>query len=227
MSGEAFGGAAGEGLDVEAVGRIARETKAVADLGVEIAVVIGGGNLLRGTELEARGVVRATADTMGMLATAINALALQDALERAGRETRVLTAVEMHAVAEPYIRRRALRHLEKGRIVILAGGTGNPLFTTDTTAALRGTELGADVLLKGTRVDGVYSTDPEKDPKAERFERLTYLACLNRGLRVMDATAITLCMENRLPIVVFNLTVEGNLARVVRGQRVGTTVGPD
>jgi uridylate kinase len=163
---------------------------------------------------------------MGMLATAVNALAFQDALERLGRETRVLTAVEMRTVAEPYIRRRALRHLEKGRIVILAGGTGNPFFTTDTAAALRGAELEVEVLLKATQVDGVYAADPRKDPKAERFERLTYLDVLNRNLKVMDATAVTLCMEHRLPIVVFDLAVDGNLAKVVKGQPVGTTIGP-
>ncbi len=198
----------------------------MADLGVEVGVVVGGGNLIRGRELETRGVGRATADTMGMLATAVNALAFQDALERLGRETRVLTAVEMRTVAEPYIRRRALRHLEKGRIVILAGGTGNPFFTTDTAAALRGAELEVEVLLKATQVDGVYSADPRLDPKAERFERLTYLDVLNRNLKVMDATAVTLCMEHRLPIVVFDLAVDGNLARAVKGQPVGTTIGP-
>jgi uridylate kinase len=200
--------------------------KGVADLGVEVGVVVGGGNLIRGRELETRGVGRATADTMGMLATAVNALAFQDALERLGRETRVLTAVEMRTVAEPYIRRRALRHLEKGRIVILAGGTGNPFFTTDTAAALRGAELEVEVLLKATQVDGVYAADPRLDPGAQRFERLTYLDVLNRNLKVMDATAVTLCMEHRLPIVVFDLAVDGNLAKVVKGQPVGTTIGP-
>ncbi len=198
----------------------------MADLGVEVGVVVGGGNLIRGRELETRGVGRATADTMGMLATAVNALAFQDALERLGRETRVLTAVEMRTVAEPYIRRRALRHLEKGRIVILAGGTGNPFFTTDTAAALRGAELEVEVLLKATQVDGVYAADPRLDPGAQRFERLTYLDVLNRNLKVMDATAVTLCMEHRLPIVVFDLAVDGNLAKVVKGQPVGTTIGP-
>jgi uridylate kinase len=200
--------------------------KGVADLGVEVAVVVGGGNMLRGAELEARGMGRAGADTMGMLATAVNALAFQDALERRGRETRVLTAIEMRTVAEPYIRRRALRHLEKGRIVILAGGTGNPFFTTDTTAALRGAELEVDALLKATHVDGVYAADPRVDPKAERFDRLSYLDVLNRRLKVMDATAITLCMEHRLPIVVFDLGVDGNIARVVKGQPVGTRIEP-
>ncbi|HET6203364.1 MAG TPA: UMP kinase [Planctomycetota bacterium] len=226
LSGEAFGGPAGRGLDVEAIERIAREVKGVADLGVEVAVVVGGGNMLRGAELEARGMGRAGADTMGMLATAVNALAFQDALERRGRETRVLTAIEMRTVAEPYIRRRALRHLEKGRIVILAGGTGNPFFTTDTTAALRGAELEVDALLKATHVDGVYAADPRVDPKAERFDRLSYLDVLNRRLKVMDATAITLCMEHRLPIVVFDLGVDGNIARVVKGQPVGTRIEP-
>jgi uridylate kinase len=200
--------------------------KGVADLGVEVAVVVGGGNMLRGAELVARGLGRAGADTMGMLATAVNALAFQDALERRGRETRVLTAIEMRTVAEPYIRRRALRHLEKGRIVILAGGTGNPFFTTDTTAALRGAELEVDALLKATHVDGVYAADPRVDPKAERFDRLSYLDVLNRRLKVMDATAITLCMEHRLPIVVFDLGVDGNIARVVKGQPVGTRIEP-
>ncbi|MCI0587703.1 MAG: UMP kinase [Planctomycetes bacterium] len=226
LSGEAFGGRAGGGLDIAAIERISREVKGVADLGVEVGVVVGGGNLIRGRELETRGVGRATADTMGMLATAVNALAFQDALERLGRETRVLTAVEMRTVAEPYIRRRALRHLEKGRIVILAGGTGSPFFTTDTAAALRGAELEVGVLLKATQVDGVYAADPRLDPGAQRFERLTYLDVLNRNLKVMDATAVTLCMEHRLPIVVFDLAVDGNLAKVVKGQPVGTTIGP-
>jgi len=196
----------------------------VHGLGVQVALVIGGGNIFRGLAAAARGMDRATADYMGMLATVMNSLALQDALERLGVNTRVLTAIEMRAVAEPFIRRRAVRHLEKGRVIVLAAGTGNPYFTTDTAAALRAMEIKADVILKGTKVDGVYSADPITHPDATKFDRISYLEFLDQRLRVMDATAISLCMDNRLPIVVFNLRTPGNLKRVVLGEPVGTIV---
>jgi len=224
LSGEAFSGPGAEGLDSSEVAFIAGEAERVASLGVELAIVVGGGNIVRGAVLSAMGVDRATADYMGMLATVINGLALQEALERRGVATRMLSAIEMRAVAEPFIRRRALRHLEKGRIVILAAGTGNPYFTTDTAAALRAAELGAQVLLKATQVDGVYSGDPHKDPSATRYDRLTYLEVINNDLRVMDATAVTLCRENRLPIVVFKLREPGNIVRAVRGEPIGTII---
>jgi uridylate kinase len=224
LSGESFCDEAAGGLDTKEIASIARQVATVAELGVEVGVVAGGGNIVRGHELADLGVNRVTADHMGMLATVINALALSDAIEKLGRPTRVLSAIEMRAVAEPFIRRRAMRHLEKGRIAIFAGGTGNPYFTTDTCAALRATEIGADVLLKATKVDGVYDRDPKKDPAAKRFDRLSYLDVLNRGLAVMDATAITLCMDNRLPIVVFNGKVPGNLEKVVKGMPIGTRV---
>jgi uridylate kinase len=189
-----------------------------------VALVIGGGNIFRGIAASAGGMDRATADYMGMLATVINALALQDALEKVGLQTRVLSAIEMRAVAEPYIRRRAMRHLEKGRVVIFAAGTGNPFFTTDTAGALRAVEIGADAIMKATKVDGIYSADPKQDPTAQRLERMTYIEVLNRGLQVMDAAAISLCMDNKLPIIVFDLTRSGNIKRIVLGEAVGSIV---
>jgi uridylate kinase len=225
LSGEALLGGAEWGIDHGVLNGICRQVIAAKALGVEVALVIGGGNILRGA-IEARraGVDRTTADHMGMLATVINALALQNALEHLGAFTRVMSAIEMHQVAESYIRRRAIRHLEKGRTVIFAAGTGNPYFTTDTAAALRAMEIGADVLVKATKVDGVYTADPVKDPKAKRFTELTYLEVLKRRLAVMDTTAISLCMDNQLPIVVFNLNKPGNLLRLLKGERVGTLV---
>ncbi len=224
LSGEALMGEQQFGVDPEVVTRIARDVRDIQALGVETAIVIGGGNIFRGLAASARGMDRATADYMGMLATVINGLALQDALEQHDVLTRVVTAIEMRAVAEPFIRRRAIRHLEKGRVVIFAAGTGNPYFTTDTAAALRAMEIKADVILKGTKVDGVYTADPMLDPQATKYDRISYLQVLERQLRVMDTTAISLCMDNRLPIVVFNLRTPGNLRRVVMGESVGTTV---
>ncbi|MBI4432125.1 MAG: UMP kinase [Candidatus Omnitrophica bacterium] len=224
LSGEALQGRQEYGIDPQVVESIAAQLKEVKAKGVELAVVIGGGNIFRGMEASSRGMERAAADYMGMLATVINGMALQDALERKGVFTRVLTAIGMQAVAEPYIRRRALRHLEKGRIVILAGGTGNPYFTTDTTAALRAIELGADVILKATKVDGIYSDDPKKVKDAKRFNRLRYMDVLKKKLKVMDATAISLCMDNNLPIIVFDLLKDGNIERAVSGQNIGTVV---
>ena len=224
LSGEALQGKSGFGIDPATVDSIADQLKEVRALGKELAVVIGGGNIFRGLKAAATGMDRSTADYMGMLATVINAMALQDALERKGAYTRVQTAIRMESLAEPYIRRRAIRHLEKGRIVILAGGTGNPYFSTDTAAALRAIELDADVILKATKVDGIYSSDPLKDRKARRFTQLKYMEVLNKGLKVMDATAITLCMDNRIPIVVFNLMKDGNICRAVAGQGIGTVV---
>ncbi len=212
------------GVDPTTATQVAREIGEIQQLGVQVGIVIGGGNLFRGLAASARGMDRATADSMGMLATVINALALQDALEQIGVVTRVATAIEMRAVAEPFIRRRAVRHLEKGRVVVLAAGTGNPYFTTDTAAALRAMEMRAEVILKGTKVDGVYSADPMKDPTAVRYDTITYLEVLEQRLKVMDATAISLCMDNKLPIIVFNLQQPGNLRRVVMGEAVGTTV---
>jgi uridylate kinase len=224
LSGEALAGSLGYGIDPPVLDRIGEEVREVADLGVQVAIVIGGGNIFRGVAASAAGMDRATADYMGMLATIINALALQDSLEKAGVQTRVLSAIEMRAVAEPYIRRRAIRHLEKGRVVIFAAGTGNPFFTTDTAGALRAVEIGADAIIKATKVDGVYSADPKVDPAARRLERLTYIEVLNRGLGVMDTTAISLCMDNKLPIVVFDLMQAGNIKRIVLGEPVGSTV---
>ncbi len=224
VSGEGFCRSGGFGLDIEEVGSIAEQIRAVSSIGVELAVVIGGGNILRGAQVSAMGVNPATADYMGMLATVINGLALQDALEKVGVECRVLSAIGVHQVCEPFVRLRAIRHLEKGRVIILAGGTGNPFFTTDTAAALRATEIGADALLKATKVDGVYSADPVLDKKAIRYQHLTYDQVRERDLRVMDRTAITLCMENQLPIIVFNLKVEGNIAKVVKGDGIGTLI---
>jgi uridylate kinase len=225
LSGEALAGSQGYGLDPSVLVRIGAEVREVTELGVQLAIVIGGGNIFRGVAASAGGMERATADYMGMLATIINALALQDALEKAGCQTRVLSAIEMRAVAEPYIRRRAIRHLEKGRVVIFAAGTGNPFFTTDTAGALRAVEIGADAILKATKVDGIYSADPARDAGAERLPRVTYIEVLNRGLAVMDTTAISLCMDNKLPIVVFDLTRPGNIARIVCGEPVGSVVG--
>jgi len=212
------------GIDPAITTQIAREIGEIQQLGVQTAVVIGGGNLFRGLVASAKGMDRATADYMGMLATVINALALQDALEHIGVATRVASAIEMRAVAEPFIRRRAVRHLEKGRVVIFAAGTGNPYFTTDTAAALRAMEMKADVILKGTKVDGIYTADPMLDDTATKFDDISYLKVLERGLKVMDATAISLCMDNKLPIVVFNLRTPGNVRRVIMGEGVGTTV---
>ena len=224
ISGEALAGGEEYGLSTEVIDFVAGEVKAVHALGVQIAMVVGGGNIFRGVEGSARGMDRASADYMGMLATVINGLALQAGLEKVGVDTRVQTAIEMREVAEPFIRRRALRHLEKGRVVIFAGGTGNPYFTTDTTAALRAMEVGADVVFKATKVDGVYTADPKTDPTATRFDELTYIEVLSRRLKVMDSTAISLCMDNRFPIVVFNLHERGRLRQLVCGERVGTLV---
>jgi len=226
LSGEALMGAQGFGVDPETSHRIGREIHEVHDLGVQIALVVGGGNFIRGVAASAHGIDRVVADNMGMLATIINALALQDALEKLGSFTRVTTAIEMRQVAEPFIRRRAIRHLEKGRIVVLAGGTGNPYFSTDTAAALRAMEIKAEVILKATKVDGVYDADPKKVPSAKRIDQITYLDVLSRGLAVMDTTAISMCMDNSLPIIVFNLNVPGNLKRVVMGEKVGSLVAP-
>jgi uridylate kinase len=227
ISGEALAGTRGYGLDPETTSRIAGEIRDVVDRGVQVAVVIGGGNIFRGIAASAGGMDRASGDYMGMLATVINALALQDAVEKVGVPTRVLSAIEMRAVAEPYIRRRAIRHLEKGRVVVFAAGTGNPFFTTDTAGALRAVEIGADVILKATKVDGIYTADPEKDPTATKLETIGYIEVLNRGLGVMDTTAISLCMDNKLPIVVFDLTRPGNIVRIVNGEAVGSVVSAD
>jgi len=224
LSGEALMGEQQFGIDPAVATQIAKEIAEIQALGIQTAIVIGGGNLFRGLAASAKGMDRATADYMGMLATVINALALQDALEAQNVNTRVVTAIEMRAVAEPFIRRRAIRHMEKGRVVVFAAGTGNPYFTTDTAAALRAMEMKADVILKGTKVDGIYTADPMLHPEATKFESISYLNVLERGLKVMDATAISLCMDNKLPIVVFNLRTPGNLRRAVLGETVGTTV---
>ncbi len=224
MSGELVRHPDGEGLSVERLGRLAGEISEARKLGAEVGVVIGGGNILRGAAASERGIDRVSADYMGMLATVINALALQAALEKQGVDTRVMTAIAMAQLAEPYIRRRAIRHIEKGRVVIFAGGTGNPYFSTDTAAALRAAEIQAEAVLKGTKVDGVYDSDPVANPAATKFDSLTYIDVLNRGLRVMDATAVSLCMENSLPIVVFNLSGDGNLRRLLKGENIGTIV---
>lgn len=227
LSGEALAGTGGIGIDPDVLHLVAREVKAVRDAGVQVAIVVGGGNIVRGVQLAERtGVTRVTADYMGLLATVINALALQDALERMGMATRVQTAVEMHQVAEPYIRRRAIRHLEKGRVVVFAGGTGSPYFTTDTAAALRAIEIEASAILMAKKgVDGVYDKDPRQSADAVRFRTLEYMEVLNRGLKVMDATATSLCMDNKMPIIVFDITRPGNLRRAVLGEEVGTLVG--
>ncbi len=224
LGGEALAGPDGFGIDPKQAEDVAQKIIEVQAQGVEIAVVIGAGNLWRGREGIERGMERATADYMGMLGTVMNAMALMDALERAGMVTRVMSAVEMRAVAEPYIRRRAIRHLEKGRVAILGGGTGNPYFSTDTAAALRAMEIDAEVVIKATKVDGVYDSDPEKDPEAKRFDHLNYIDALNRRLKVMDSTAISLCMDNQLPIVVLNMWEEGSLMRAVMGEKIGTTI---
>jgi uridylate kinase len=227
ISGEALAGRQGYGIEPETISRIAEEIREVVEMGVELAIVIGGGNIFRGIAASAGGMDRATGDYMGMLATVINALALQDAIEKAGVPVRVLSAIEMRAVAEPYIRRRAMRQLEKGRVVVFAAGTGNPFFTTDTAGALRAVEIGAEALLKASRVDGIYTADPLKDPKAVKLARVGYIEALNRGLEVMDTTAISLCMDNKLPIVVFDLTTRGNIRRIVAGEAVGSIVTND
>ena len=224
LSGEAFMGRLDYGIDPEMVKTISDELAAVNEIGVQVAVVVGGGNIFRGVAASARGMDRATADYVGMLATVMNSLALQDALEKRGVFTRVQSAIEMQSVAEPYIRRRAIRHLEKGRIVIFAAGTGNPYFTTDTTAALRALEISAEAILKATMVNGVYDCDPRANPDAVMYASLDYIEVLQQGLRVMDATAISLCMDNALPIIVFNMTVPGNITRVLFGERIGTIV---
>jgi len=224
MSGEVLQGQRGYGIDPEVTRSIAEEIKDVKKLGIEIAIVIGGGNIYRGSTASGQGVDRTTADYMGMLATVINGLALQDSLEKAGVFTRVQTAIDMQELAEPYIRRKAIRHLEKNRVVIFVAGTGNPYFSTDTAASLRAIELGAEVILKATKVDGVYSADPEKDKSAKKFKTLKYLQVLKKGLKVMDATAVSLCMDNKLPIIIFNLTEKGNIKRVLLGEKIGTIV---
>jgi len=224
LSGEALMGDQPYGIDPAVATGIAQDVAEIQSLGVQTAVVIGGGNIFRGLAASARGMDRSTGDYMGMLATVINALALQDALEKNGVPTRVLTAIEMRAVAEPFIRRRAVRHLEKGRVVVFAAGTGNPYFTTDTAAALRAMEMKAEVILKATKVDGIYTADPVKHPDATRYDRISYLQVLQERLQVMDATAISLCMDNKLPILVFNMKTQGNIRRVVMGEAVGTIV---
>lgn len=224
MSGEMLGGAAGSGLELEVLDRFAREVKQAMSAGVQVAIIIGGGNIFRGIAGAGQGMDRSSADSMGMLATIINGIALQDALERAGVLTRVMSAIAMPQLCEAYIRRRALRHMEKGRAVIFAGGTGNPYFSTDTAAALRGAEIHADVVLKATKVDGIYDKDPKKHADAVRFEELTFREAIGRGLKVMDATAISLCMDTNLPILVFSFVEEGNLMRVIMGEKVGTWV---
>ncbi|AFM42439.1 uridylate kinase [Desulfosporosinus acidiphilus SJ4] len=227
ISGEALAGNQGFGLEHNMLVTVARQIAEIRALGVEVCVVVGGGNLWRGIAGSAQGMDRATADYMGMLATVMNALALQDALEKAGSDTRVLSAIEMRQVAEPYIRRRAIRHMEKGRIVIFAAGTGNPYFSTDTTAALRAAEIEAEVILMAKKVDGVYDSDPVKNPQAKKFNSLSYLEVLSKGLGVMDSTATSLCMDNNIPVIVFDLTKDGNIKRVVLGESIGTYVGRD
>ncbi|MDR6224200.1 UMP kinase [Desmospora profundinema] len=225
LSGEALAGGQGYGIDPNVIGSIAKQLKEVVELGVEAAIVVGGGNIWRGMAGSAKGMDRATADYMGMLATVMNSLALQDALETAGVPTRVQTSIEMRQVAEPYIRRRAIRHLEKGRVVIFASGTGNPYFSTDTTAALRAAEIEAEVILMAkNKVDGVYSADPSRDPDAVKYDSLTYMDMLSQGLGVMDSTASTLCMDNDIPLIVFNIEGDGNIRRVIMGEQIGTVV---
>jgi uridylate kinase len=224
LSGEALMGEQTYGIDPAVATQVAKDVAEIQQMGVQTAIVIGGGNIFRGVAASARGMDRATADYMGMLATVINALALQDALEQQGVVTRVVTAIEMRAVAEPFIRRRAIRHLEKGRVVVFGAGTGNPYFSTDTAAALRAMEIKADVIMKGTKVDGIYDADPMIHSGAKRFEQISYLQVLEQGLKVMDATAISLCMDNRLPIVVFNLRTPGNIRRAIAGEPIGSLV---
>ena len=225
LSGEALVGDGKYGISPKTLATIAQDVKEVVELGIEVALTIGGGNIFRGVSGAIEGMDRSSADYMGMLATVINSMALQDAFEKMGVQTRIQSAIEMHQVAEPYIRRRAIRHLEKGRVVIFAAGTGNPYFTTDTAASLRAMEIHADVLLKATKVDGVYTDDPKKNPAATKFKELSYIDVLKRNLKVMDSTAISLCMDNELPIIVFDLTQRGNVRRVVLGEAIGTTVG--
>ncbi|HXX58368.1 MAG TPA: UMP kinase [Thermodesulfovibrionales bacterium] len=225
LSGEALMGEKGYGIESAVVHDMASEIREIVQMGVEVAVVIGGGNIFRGVEASVKGMERASADYMGMLATVINALALQNALEKIKVQTRVQSAIEMQELAEPYIRRRAIRHLEKRRVVIFAAGTGNPYFTTDTAAALRAMEIGAEIILKATKVDGIYSSDPIKDPSAKRYGTISYMEVLRKGLSVMDSTAISLCMDNSLPIMVFNLRGKGNIKKIVQGKKVGTLVG--
>lgn len=224
LSGEALMGDRGYGIDPAMVEFMSVEIKKVVDIGVQVAIVIGGGNIFRGVEASVKGMERASADYMGMLATVINALALQNKLEKAGLQTRVQSAIEMRELTEPYIRRKAIRHLEKGRIVIFAAGTGNPYFTTDTAAALRAMEIGASVILKGTKVDGVYTSDPKKDPNAKKYEEISYIDVLKYSLKVMDFTAITLCMDNDLPIVVFNIKKTDSIKYIIDGKKIGTLV---
>ena len=224
LSGEALAHDQGHGIHVGVLEQLAKDIKTAFDLGVQLGIVIGGGNIFRGVAASAQGMDRASSDYMGMLATVINSLALQDALEKIGVPTRVQTAIQMAAIAEPYIRRRAMRHLEKNRVVIFGAGTGNPFFTTDTAAALRAMEIGAEVLMKATKVDGIYDSDPKKNPQAKRFEKLSYIEVLNRGLKVMDLTAVSLCMDNRLPILSFDMTKPGNIVKAIRGEPIGTLV---
>jgi uridylate kinase len=224
LSGEALAGDAGFGIDTDVLKILAKEIAEIRDGGIQIGIVIGGGNIFRGIKGATQGMDRASADYMGMLATVLNCLALQDALEHEGVDTRVQSAIEMRALAEPYIRRKAIRHLEKNRVVIFGAGTGNPYFTTDTTAALRAMEIGSEVVLKATKVDGIYDSDPKKNSKATRFEEVTYIEVLQKGLQIMDSTAISLCMDNKLPIIVFDLHQKGALSRVISGEAVGTLV---
>jgi uridylate kinase len=224
ISGEAMMGDKAYGVDPSTIDFIAKEIKDAVSMGVEVAIVIGGGNIFRGVEASVKGIERASADYMGMLATVINALALQNYLEKYGIPTRVQSAIEMKELAEPYIRRKAMRHLEKGRTVIFAAGTGNPYFTTDTAASLRAMEIGADVILKATKVDGIYSSDPMKDPAAKKYNTVTYIDVLKKGLSIMDSTAVSLCMDNNLPIVVFNLRSKGNIRKIIEGKSIGTLV---
>jgi uridylate kinase len=225
LSGEALGGSRQHGIDFEMVRTIASQVESVHALGVQVALVVGAGNIFRGLAAARRGFDRAAGDYMGMLATVINALALQEGLEQIGLEARTMTALQMPQVAEPYIRRRAMRHMDKGRIVILAGGTGNPYFSTDTAAALRAVELECEVVMKATKVDGVYTADPFQDPTATKLDRIGYLEAINRGIEVMDSTALTLCMDNKVPILIFDLLKEGNMLKVVLGEDIGTVVG--
>lgn len=224
LSGEALAGKQGHGIHAPTIQQFAKDVAEAHSLGIQMGIVIGGGNIFRGVAASSEGMDRASADYMGMLATCINSLALQDALEKAGVPTRVQTAIEMHQIAEPYIRRRAIRHLEKGRVVIFGAGTGNPYFTTDTAAALRAMEMNAQVLMKATKVDGFYDKDPVKNPDAKKFDKISYLDVLNRGLKVMDLTAVSLCMDNKLPILSFDLNKPGNIAKAVKGENIGTLV---
>jgi uridylate kinase len=224
LSGEALAGSQSHGINTQVIQQIAQDIKQVYEAGVQIGIVIGGGNIFRGVAASAQGMDRASSDYMGMLATVINSLALQDALEKLDVPTRVQTAIQMAAIAEPYIRRRAMRHLEKNRVVIFGAGTGNPYFTTDTAAALRAMEIGADVLMKATKVDGVYDSDPVRNPSAKKFEKISYIEVLNRGLKVMDLTAVSLCMDNELPILSFDMTSPGNILRAVKGEPIGTLI---